>query len=100
MSRVKSERVTDDLARIGENLRAWRALRGMTASLTAERAGITRETLRRIESGDGRVLVENLVHVLQVLGVAPDVVAATDPTQSRQGRDLLIARASRTGRAR
>lgn len=95
MSRVESERVEDDLARIGENLRAWRALQGLTASLTAERAGITRDTLRRIETGDGRVLVENLVHVLQVLGVGSDVVAATDPTNSKQGRELIIARLAR-----
>lgn len=95
MSRVESERVADDLVRLGENLRAWRTLKGLTASLTAERAGVTRDTLRRIETGDGRVLVENLVHVLHALGIDADVVAATDPTSSKQGRDLIIARTAR-----
>ena len=36
---------------IGENLAAWRKLQGLTAQQVAERAGISRSTLSRLEHG-------------------------------------------------
>jgi len=74
------------LADLGENLRTWRKLNGLTAALAAERAGISRQTLRDIETGTGTVNSENLVRVLRVLGILPAVVAATDPLSTDIGR--------------
>jgi len=74
------------LADLGEHVRTWRKLNGLTAALAAERAGINRQTLRDIETGTGTVNSENLLRVLRVLGILPAVVAATDPLSTDVGR--------------
>lgn len=74
------------LAELGEHVRTWRKLNGLTAALVAERAGISRQTLRDIETGTGTVGTENLLRVLRVLGILPAVVGATDPLGTDVGR--------------
>ena len=74
------------LAELGGNVRTWRKLNGLTAALAAERAGISRQTLRDIEIGTGTVSTENLLRVLRVLGILPAIVAATDPLSTDVGR--------------
>ena len=74
------------LADLGEHVRTWRKLNGLTAALAAERAGINRQTLRDIETGTGTVSSENLLRVLRVLGILSAVVAATDPLSTDVGR--------------
>jgi transcriptional regulator with XRE-family HTH domain len=78
--------VAHALADLGEHVRTWRKLNGLTAALAAERAGISRQTLRGIETGTGTVSTENLLRVLRVLGILPAVVAATDPLSTDVGR--------------
>ena len=48
-------RIDRELAEFGEHVRGWRMVLGLTAQQVAERAGITRDTLRRVESGDAGV---------------------------------------------
>ena len=67
-----SLRTRRDLASLGDHVRAWRKIHGLTAQLVADRAGITRTTLRALETGTGTVSLENTFAVLRVLGVAPD----------------------------
>jgi transcriptional regulator with XRE-family HTH domain len=74
------------LVELGEHVRTWRKLNGLTAALTAERAGISRETLRTIETGAGTASVENLMRVLRILGVMTPVVHAVDPLTTDVGR--------------
>jgi transcriptional regulator with XRE-family HTH domain len=74
------------LADLGDHVRTWRKLNGLTSALVAERAGISRQTLRDIETGTGTVSTGNLLRVLRVLGILPSVVAATDPLNSDVGR--------------
>ena len=74
------------LADLGEHVRTWRKLNGLTAALAAERAGISRQTLRDIETGTGTVSAGNLMRVLRVLGILPAVIAATDPLNTDVGR--------------
>ena len=74
------------LADLGAHARTWRKLNGLTAALAAERAGISRQTLRDIEIGTGTVSTENLLRVLRVLGILPAIVAATDPLSTDVGR--------------
>ena len=66
------------MTQLGRNIRNWRKINGLTAELTAERAGCSRDTLRAIESGRS-TSTENLLGVLRVLGLLDAVVSATDP---------------------
>ncbi len=87
------------LETLGANIRRWRRLNGMSATDLAERATVTRATLRSIESGAGAARLDSVFAVLIALGLAEAVVDATDPYRSdagrariddllRQGRDL------------
>lgn len=80
---------------IGENIRRWRRVNGMTASELADRAAVTRATLRGIESGTSSVRLDSFLAVLVALGIADTVVASTDPFRSDSARaridDILRA---------
>jgi transcriptional regulator with XRE-family HTH domain len=71
--------------RIGEHLTTWRKLRQLTAAQVADRAGISRHTVMRLENGDG-VSMENLLRVARALGVLDTLVAAVDPYTTDWGR--------------
>lgn len=71
---------------IGEHLRTWRKLQGLTAEQVADRAGVTRGTLRRLETGDGAVRLETFLNVARVLGVLDRVTPALDPYETDLGR--------------
>jgi transcriptional regulator with XRE-family HTH domain len=86
MPRPTSARVRRAAQTIGEQLTAWRKLQGLTAGQLAERAAMSRTTLRRIESGDAGVSFEAVLEVLRSLGVLEGVVTATDPYESDLGR--------------
>jgi len=73
------------LADLGEHLRTWRRLNGVTQQLLAERAGVSVPTLRTVESG-GSVSTDSLARILRALGVLDTVVAAVDPMNSDVGR--------------
>jgi transcriptional regulator with XRE-family HTH domain len=91
-ARPASRRVTTAAASIGEQLVAWRKLQGLTAAQVADRAGIARNTLRRIETGDAGVNLQAFLSVTRALGVLDAVVTATDPYETDLGR----ARADQT----
>ncbi|WP_268968399.1 helix-turn-helix domain-containing protein [Tomitella gaofuii] len=75
-----------ELTELGEHVRGWRMVLGLTAQQVAERAGITRDTLRKIESGNAGVGFGNVAQVLRALGVLGQVVEAVDPLGSDIGR--------------
>lgn len=54
--------------RMGEYLATWRKLRQLTAAQVADRAGISRYTVMRLEGGEGASM-ENLLRVARALGV-------------------------------
>lgn len=64
----------------------WRKLNRLTAAQVADRANISRETLRAIEQGRGTASTENLLRVLRIIGIMDSVVAAADPYQTDVGR--------------
>jgi len=68
------------------HIQAWRKLRGLTQNQLAERAGVDRKTVRRIEAGEGGVSVENVMRVLQALGVLDGVARSVDPYETDLGR--------------
>jgi transcriptional regulator with XRE-family HTH domain len=82
----RSARTERDLARFGDNILRWRKIQGLTAAMVAERAGITRDTLRSIERGDGAPRLENAFAVLRVLGQTESVITATEPLNTELGR--------------
>lgn len=86
MAKVRSVRTEAELRALGENIANARRIHGLTTTLVAERAGISRPTLRSIERGDGSVRIENVLAVMRVLGMTEMVLAATDPHPTALGR--------------
>lgn len=73
-----------EMKALGEHARAWRKINGLTTEMVAERARISRDTLRALENGRS-VSSENLLAVLQVLGILQPVVDAANPVKSEFG---------------
>ena len=91
MAATKDERVTPlaverALRILGEHVSNWRKLNRLTAAQVAERANISRETLRAIEQGKVTASTENLLRVLRIIGIMDSVVASADPYQTDVGR--------------
>lgn len=72
--------------RIGEHLTAWRKLQSLTAEQVADRAGVSRETLRKLERGEVTVGLSVMLDVARVLGTLDRVVQALDPYETDLGR--------------
>jgi transcriptional regulator with XRE-family HTH domain len=91
---------TFTLLQLGNRLRLARLRRGLTMVQTAERANISRETLKRVESGDGGTSLAVLLRVLVVLGLDKDLaLVAADDVLGRKLQDLALPvrrRASKT----
>ncbi|MDY0912498.1 helix-turn-helix domain-containing protein [Rathayibacter festucae] len=79
-------RIDSQLAELGAHVRGWRMVLGLTAQQVAERAGITRATVHKIEAGDPGVRFGSVAQVLRALGVLDQTIAATDPLASDIGR--------------
>ncbi|MFE3455944.1 helix-turn-helix domain-containing protein [Nocardiopsis aegyptia] len=79
-------KIDRQLAAFGEHVRGWRMVLGLTAQQVAERADITRDTLRKIETGDPGVNFRNVAQVLRALGLLDQVNEAIDPLNSDIGR--------------
>jgi transcriptional regulator with XRE-family HTH domain len=77
--------VANGQRRIGEDLGTWRRLRRLTAAQVADRAGISRYTVMRLENGEGATM-ENLLRVARALGVLDQLVEAVDPYKTDVGR--------------
>ncbi|GAA1596293.1 helix-turn-helix transcriptional regulator [Kribbella hippodromi] len=86
VSRPTPARVRLAAQRVGGHLAAWRKLQGLTAAQVAERAGISRGTLRRLEQGETSVSVDVLLNVARVLGALDRVAESLDPYETELGR--------------
>jgi transcriptional regulator with XRE-family HTH domain len=60
---------------IGENLRSWRIMLNLTAEQVAQRAGVARSTIGRLERGEPTVGFEVVLNVARALGVLDALVA-------------------------
>ncbi len=74
------------LKEITNSLVAWRKLRGLTQAQVADRAGVSRDTVVRLEAGDGGVSTETLLRVLRGLGILEVLPRALDPYETDLGR--------------
>lgn len=80
------------LTELGQNIRLARQRRKLTAELVAERAGMSRPTLRAIERGDAGVTMGAIANVLHSLGLEKDLAAvARDDTLGRKLEDSQLA---------
>src|SRR3984957_3525399 len=77
--------VANGQRRIGEELATWRRLRRLTAAQVADRAGVSRHTVMRLENGQGASM-ESVLRVARALGVLDSLVAALDPYATDEGR--------------
>lgn len=76
------------LRKLGANISAARKRRGITAELMAERAFMSRNTLRGIERGDPGASMANYATVLFVLGMTDRLADLADPAADPLGREL------------
>ena len=84
------------LAGLGENIRKARLRRAYSLETVAERAGITRKTLYRVERGDPAVALGIYARVLQALRLENDLaLVATDDVLGRKLQDLNLEPKSR-----
>jgi len=82
----KYQRIFDG---IGENIKLARKRRKLTAEQVAERAGIHRATLHRVEKGDPTVAIGIYFNVLKVLNLESDFSKiAEDDEFGRKLQDL------------
>lgn len=86
MARPTPPKVTQAASDIGEQLAAWRKLLGLTAQQVAERAGVSRGTVSKVENGDVGVSFGAVLRVARSVGVMGAVVDATDPYLTDLGR--------------
>lgn len=77
--------VANSMRRMGEDLTTWRRLRRLTASQVADRAGVSRHTVMRVENGEGASM-ENVLRIARALGVLDLLAAALDPYATDEGR--------------
>jgi transcriptional regulator with XRE-family HTH domain len=79
------------LTGLGENIRMARLRRKLSAAKVAERAGISRNTLHLLESGEGNTSISVLFLVLVVLGLESDFSKlASDDELGRRLQDAKL----------
>lgn len=71
---------------IGENIATWRKLYNLTAEELADKAGVSRSTISRLENGDPSVNLATFLNVCRCFDSLDAVVQATDPYETDLGR--------------
>ena len=76
---------------MGENIKLACKRRRYSQSLIAERTGLSRNTIRKIEQGDSTVSIGHYVAVLGVLGLVDDFAkVASDDELGRKLQDIRL----------
>jgi transcriptional regulator with XRE-family HTH domain len=77
---------------VGESVRLWRTLRGMTAEDLARRVGVTMQQIAKYESGVNRVSAGMLYLIARELRVPVSTLFANDTETDQVLRRLLVRR--------
>ena len=88
---LPTARRPSELAQLGARVRAARKAQKVSASTTAEAAGISRVTLHRIEHGESSVAIASWFAAGVALGLKLDWVDPTTPAQAALPSTELIA---------
>lgn len=83
------------LLQFGDRLRALRKARGMTAEQLASATGITRKTLRAVESGDPSPAMGTYLRVMAALGISGELALLAGDTLSPAPPGSAAARSRR-----
>ena len=87
------------LITFGENIKFARLRRELSSEQVAERAGISRNTLIKIEKGDEGVALGYYFRVLAVLGLDKDILlVANDDELGRKLQDAKLVIKKRSSR--
>lgn len=87
------------LNQLGENIRLARLRRKFSTTLVAERAGLSRNTLRAVEQGSASVAFGAYVNVLHSLGLEDDLqLIACDDELGRKIQDAQLPSKARAPR--
>ena len=76
------------LAKLGQDIRGARLRRRITTTMMAERAFITRTTLRKVENGSPGVSLGIYATVMFVLGLVPRLAELADTRRDEVGLQL------------
>ncbi len=89
-------RLTRLLEAMGSNLKLARLRRKFSAETVAQRAGISRKTMYRVEQGDPAVALGIYARVMQALGLEQDLsLLAADDLLGRKLQDAGLTVAKR-----
>jgi DNA-binding XRE family transcriptional regulator len=77
------------LVAAGDDLALARRRRGLSTSSMAERAGISKKTLYRLEQGDPGVSWGAVIRVLNILNLLPELNKALNTTNDALGLALM-----------
>jgi transcriptional regulator with XRE-family HTH domain len=84
------------MANLGERLRAFRDAQGLTQQQLADRSGIEREKIAKIETGDRRMSGTEIIYLADSLDVQPgDLASAPESRSLYRGSGDLGAPAAR-----
>jgi transcriptional regulator with XRE-family HTH domain len=80
------------LSQLGERLKLARMRRKLSNAVVAQRAGISRSSLYKVEAGDPGATLGTYLRVMAVLGLEGDIDAlAADDKVGRKLQDLALA---------
>ena len=81
----------EQLSQLGERLKLARLRRKLSSAVVAQRAGISRGSVYKVEAGDPGATLGTYFRVLSVLGLNPDLDAvAADDKLGRKLQDLAL----------
>ncbi|MBG0789923.1 MAG: helix-turn-helix transcriptional regulator [Desulfovibrionaceae bacterium] len=90
--------VRSGLKNLGESLKKARLRRRLKMVTVADRAGISRETLAKIQKGDPGVSMGNYAAVIFALGLGTDWMGLADISEDKVGQALDEERIPRRAR--
>lgn len=86
---MRSFRVERALKKLGQDIQDARKRRRISTTLMAQRIGITRVTLGKLEAGDPKVSMGSYALALYVLGKIDELENIIDRTNDPLGLDLI-----------